>query len=139
YYETIAGGAGATASAPGKSARHVHMTNTAITDPEVLEQRFPVRLHRFAIRRGSGGGGTFRGGDGLIREIGFLTPMTVSSLTERRTPAPRGRGDGEPGTSGKQTRIPPDGREEILPGAVTYHAKAGERVIIETPGGGGWT
>ena len=138
YYETIAGGAGAGPGFAGKSGRHVHMTNTAITDPEILEHRFPVRLHRFAIRKGSGGHGETNGGDGVIREVEFLEPMTVSLLTERRATAPEGMHGGGNGIPGKQTRIHIDGTHEILPGAVTYDAAAGERLIIETPGGGGW-
>lgn len=138
YYETIAGGAGAGPGFDGRSARHVHMTNTAITDPEVLEQRFPVRLHRFQIRRGSGGKGGHHGGDGVIRELEFLAPVTVSFLTERRTTAPAGMGGGENGLPGRQSRIHPDGTTEVLPPAITYQAAAGERVVIETPGGGGW-
>jgi len=138
YYETIAGGAGAGPSFDGKSSRHVHMTNTAITDPEILEHRFPVRLHRFAKRTGSGGKGKHSGGDGVIREIEFLEPMTVSFLTERRITTPEGMNGGTNGKPGSQTRIKISGESEILPGAITYPAETGERVIIETPGGGGW-
>jgi len=138
YYETIAGGAGAGETFDGQSSRHVHMTNTAITDPEVLEHRFPVRLHRFERRRGSGGTGRHHGGDGVIREIEFLQPMTVSFLTERRHTSPQGMHGGGHGSSGRQTRVTVAGESESLPGAVTYQAEAGEKVIIETPGGGGW-
>jgi 5-oxoprolinase (ATP-hydrolysing) len=138
YYETIAGGAGAGPGFDGKSSRHVHMTNTAITDPEILEHRFPVRLHRFAKRTGSGGTGKYSGGDGVIREIEFLEPMTVSFLTERRLTCPEGMNGGSNGKPGSQTRIKISGESEPLPGAITYSAEAGERVIIETPGGGGW-
>jgi 5-oxoprolinase (ATP-hydrolysing) len=138
YYETIAGGSGAGPGFHGKSGRHVHMTNTAITDPEILEHRFPVRLHRFSLRRNSGGKGQFNGGDGVIREIEFLEPMTVSLLTERRTTAPEGMNGGNSGSSGVQTRVMPEGSRQALPGAVTYHSVANERIIIETPGGGGW-
>lgn len=138
YYETISGGSGAGPHHRGGSGRHVHMTNTAITDPEILEHRFPVRLTRYELRRGSGGNGTHDGGDGVIREIQFLEALTVSFLTERRTTQPSGLDGGFPGLSGSQTRIHADGRHEILPGAVTYEARSGESVIIETPGGGGW-
>jgi 5-oxoprolinase (ATP-hydrolysing) len=138
YYETLAGGSGAGPHHHGSSGRHVHMTNTAITDPELMEHRFPVRLWKYEIRRSSGGAGERRGGDGVVREVEFLRPLTVSFLTERRLSAPRGLHGGNEGSSGSQTRIHPDGREEILPGAVTYHAASGERVRIETPGGGGW-
>jgi 5-oxoprolinase (ATP-hydrolysing) len=138
YYETLAGGAGAGPGHPGASGRHVHMTNTAITDPELLEQRFPVRLWKYEIRRGSGGAGLRAGGDGVIREVGFLKPLVVSFLTERRLAGPRGFEGGGDGRPGRQLRVHPDGRREVLPGAVTYQAAAGERVVIETPGGGGW-
>ena len=138
YYETLAGGSGAGPHHHGSSGRHVHMTNTAITDPELLEHRFPVRLWKYEIRRGSGGAGGHRGGDGMIREVDFLKPLVVSFLTERRAAGPRGLAGGSDGQPGSQTRIHPDGREEVLPGAVTYQAAAGERVVIRTPGGGGW-
>jgi 5-oxoprolinase (ATP-hydrolysing) len=138
YYETIAGGSGAGPHHHGHSGHHVHMTNTAITDPEILEQRFPVRLHRFAIRKNSGGHGKHPGGDGVIREIEFLAPTTVSFLTERRLSSPQGLAGGSPGKPGTQTRILTDGSSTPLPGAITYQADPGERVIIETPGGGGF-
>jgi 5-oxoprolinase (ATP-hydrolysing) len=138
YYETLAGGSGAGPRHHGGSGRHVHMTNTAITDPELLEHRFPVRLWKYEIRRGSGGAGGHRGGDGMIREVEFLKPLVVSFLTERRAAGPRGLAGGSDGQPGSQTRIHPDGREEVLPGSITYQADAGERVIIRTPGGGGW-
>lgn len=138
YYETLAGGSGAGPRHHGSSGRHVHMTNTAITDPELMEHRFPVRLWKYEIRRGSGGEGGHRGGDGMIREVEFLQPLVVSFLTERRAAGPRGLAGGSDGQPGSQTRVRPDGREEILPGAITYQAGAGERVIILTPGGGGW-
>jgi 5-oxoprolinase (ATP-hydrolysing) len=138
YYETLAGGSGAGPRHQGASGRHVHMTNTAITDPELLEHRFPVRLWKYEIRRGSGGEGKCRGGDGVIREMEFLRPLTISFLTERRLSRPRGLHGGADGAAGRQLRVHPDGREEGLPGAVTYAAGAGERVRIETPGGGGW-
>jgi 5-oxoprolinase (ATP-hydrolysing) len=138
YYETIAGGAGAGPGFHGNSGRHVHMTNTAITDPEILEHRFPVRLHQFTIRRESGGKGKHHGGDGVIREIEFLEPMTVSLLTERRTTRPEGMEGGEDGECGEQIRVLPDGTTLPLPGSVTYDATAHERILIHTPGGGGW-
>ncbi len=138
YYETIAGGAGAGPSFPGGSGRHVHMTNTAITDPEILEHRFPVRLHQFSIRNGSGGKGLHHGGDGVTREVEFLEPMTVSLLTERRSTHPEGMEGGADGERGGQIRILPDGTTLPLPGAVTYEASAHERILIHTPGGGGW-
>ncbi|MEK7953654.1 hydantoinase B/oxoprolinase family protein [Luteolibacter soli] len=138
YYETLAGGSGAGPHHDGSSGRHVHMTNTAITDPEVMEHRFPIRLWKYEIRRNSGGAGRHRGGDGVIRELEFLKPLVISFLTERRLAGPRGLNSGGEGLPGKQVRVHPDGGWEVLPGAVTYRAEAGERVIIETPGGGGW-
>jgi len=138
YYETLAGGSGAGPHHKGSSGRHVHMTNTAITDPELLEHRFPVRLWKYEIRRGSGGKGFHPGGDGVVREVEFLKPLVVSFLTERRKEGPQGMDGGGSGARGSQARIHPDGSEEMLPGAVTYHAETGERVRIETPSGGGW-
>jgi len=109
------------------------MTNTAITDPEILEQRYPVRLHRFAIRKGSGGDGKWRGGDGIIREIEFLKPLQVSLLTQHRVEAPYGVEGGECGTRGRQTL-----NGEELPGITAFDTQPGDRLVIETPGGGGW-
>ncbi len=133
YYETIAGGAGATANAPGASAVHTHMTNTRITDPEVLEARFPVRLLEFSLRPGSGGAGAHKGGDGVVRELELLEPMRISILSERRSRAPFGLAGGGPGAVGRNLR---NGQE--LAGKVTLEGVAGDRVRLETPGGGGW-
>ncbi len=133
YYETIAGGAGALPDAGGASGVHTHMTNSRITDPEVLEARFPVRLRTFAIRRGSGGEGRHRGGDGLVREIELLAPLEVSVLSERRATRPFGLEGGEAGAAGRNLL---DGRE--LPGRASAHAPAGAVLRIETPGGGGY-
>jgi 5-oxoprolinase (ATP-hydrolysing) len=150
YYETLAGGAGAVAprgtpndpgyrpGANGASAVHTHMTNTRITDPEVLETRYPVRLERFAIRKGSGGDGRWTGGDGLIREYRFLRPVDISLLTQRRDRAPFGMDGGEAGTKGKNVRVTAAGQRIELPGATSYAAEAGEGLVLETPGGGGW-
>ena len=137
YYETIAGGTGASPDHPGCDAIHSHMTNTAITDPEILESRYPVKLRRFEIRRGSGGQGEQRGGDGVIREIEFLRPLTVSLLTQHRLQAPFGLNGAAPGACGRQTLVKPDGsRTELAPSAKIL-AGPGDRLIIETPGGGG--
>jgi 5-oxoprolinase (ATP-hydrolysing) len=138
YYETLAGGAGAGPGFFGASAVHTHMTNTRITDPEVLENRFPVRLERFEIRRGSGGRGQWNGGDGLIRQYRFLKPVEVSLLTQRRVLAPFGLEGGEPGAKGKNFRVTAAGKRVELPGAISYIAGEGEKLFIETPGGGGY-
>lgn len=132
YYETIAGGAGATPFAAGASAVHTHMTNTRITDPEVLEARFAVRLWKFAIRRGSGGAGARPGGDGVVREIEALEPMRVSILSERRTRAPFGLAGGAPGATGENTC---DGTS--IPAKTSLDIAAGQRIALATPGGGG--
>ncbi len=137
YYETIAGGSGAGEGYDGAHALHTHMTNTAITDPEIIEQRYPVRLRQFAIRRDSGGAGEWRGGDGVIREFEFIKPLTVSLLTQHRVEAPFGLHGGSPGQTGQQTLLR-DGQSTKLAGCTTFEAQAGDRVILETPGGGGW-
>lgn len=139
YYETICGGAGATAEAPGADAVHTHMTNTRITDPEILESRYPIRLWRFAIRRGSGGTGRHRGGDGVIRELEMLRPLTVSLLTGRRGEhRPYGVAGGEPGAAGQNSWTPEGESERVLPATVQLDLQSGDRLKIETPGGGGW-
>ncbi|GAB3751957.1 hydantoinase B/oxoprolinase family protein [Spirosoma pomorum] len=137
YYETIGGGAGATIGAAGRSAVHQHMTNTKLTDPEELERRYPVRLHQFAVRTGSGGDGQWRGGDGIIRDVEFLTPVQATLLSQHRVTSPYGMNDAESGQPGVQTLITVDGREEALPGIFTRAMQTGERIRIETPGGGG--
>jgi 5-oxoprolinase (ATP-hydrolysing) len=133
FYETIAGGAGATRHAPGASAVHTHMTNTRITDPEVLEARFPVRVRAHAIRAGSGGAGAHAGGDGVIRELELLEPMQVSILSERRERAPFGLAGGANGAPGVNAI---DGHS--IGGRASVATPAGAIVRIETPGGGGW-
>jgi 5-oxoprolinase (ATP-hydrolysing) len=133
YYETIGGGSGAGATFDGASGVQVHMTNTRITDVEVLESRYPVHVVTFALRRGSGGGGHRQGGDGLIRELCFLEPVHVSLVTERRTTAPFGLMGGSPGVSGLNSL---NGR--VLPGRVQLDAAKGDRLRLETPGGGGF-
>jgi 5-oxoprolinase (ATP-hydrolysing) len=132
FYETIGGGAGAGPGWHGRSGCHVHMTNTAITDIEVLEERFPVRVREFGIRRGSGGQGQWKGGDGLVREIEFLEETTVSLLTQRRQLIPRP--NGVPG----RNLLLRDGQWRELKGIEKLVVKAGDRVRIETPGGGAW-
>jgi 5-oxoprolinase (ATP-hydrolysing) len=114
------------------------MTNTRITDPEILERRFPVMLREFSIRQGTGGDGKFRGGDGLVREVEFLEPLNAAILSERRVYAPYGLDGGEPGTCGRNLFLRNDGTTLSLGGKNEIHAEAGERFRIETPGGGGY-
>lgn len=137
YYETICGGAGASARAAGASAVQTHMTNSRLTDPEILERRFPVRLERFAIRRGSGGDGEHRGGDGVVRRVRFLEPMSVALLSTRRQHAPQGLAGGGPGATGEQRLLAADGGVTPLPGCFSVSVQAGDAIEIETPGGGG--
>jgi 5-oxoprolinase (ATP-hydrolysing) len=139
YYETICGGSGATADGPGASAVQVHMTNTRLTDPETLERRFPVRVRSFSIRRGSGGAGRNRGGDGTLRELEFLRPLTVSLISERRGPhPPYGTAGGEPGALGRNRLIRADGTTLDLPGIIQLAVEPGDVLVVETPGGGGF-
>lgn len=138
YYETIGGGAGAGPGWNGRSGIHTHMTNTRITDPEILESRYPVLLREFAYRSGSGGRGRYRGGDGLIREIEFLSPMNVAILSERRVYPPYGLDGGEDGQAGKNLWIANSGSVEDLGGKNQKTAKIGDAIRILTPGGGGY-
>ncbi len=147
YYETLCGGSGAgvlssTRGEPqgfdGTDAVHTHMTNTRLTDPEVLEWRFPVRLESFAIRRGSGGKGRWRGGDGVVRRVRFLEPMTGAILSGHRRVPPYGMAGGEPGKVGRNYVLRKDGRVVELAGADKAELDAGDVFVIETPGGGGY-
>ena len=138
YYETICGGTGAGPGFHGASAVQTHMTNTRMTDPEVLELRYPVRLEKFAIRRSSGGEGKWRGGDGSIRRIRFLEPMTAVIVASRRNVAPFGLAGGEDGAAGRQWVERADGTHEILTGTDSAELVAGDVFVIETPGGGGY-
>lgn len=139
YYETICGGSGATPDRDGADAVHVHMTNTRLTDPEVLEQRYPVRVREFSIRRGSGGKGRHRGGDGVIRKIEFLRKLKVSILSQRRGDyAPYGKAGGEPGARGDNLLVRAGGARQQLGGQVEFEAQPGDVLVIKTPGGGGF-
>jgi 5-oxoprolinase (ATP-hydrolysing) len=138
YYETVCGGAGAGPGFDGADAVHTHMTNTRITDPEILETRYPVRLERFAVRRGSGGAGAHRGGDGAVREIRFLAPMTLSILSQHRDEGPPGAAGGAPGAPGRQVLRRAGGAEETLGAIDTATVGPGDVLVLETPGGGGW-
>ncbi len=138
YYETICGGTGAGPDHPGASAVHSHMTNSRLTAVEVLEARFPVRVERFEIRRGSGGEGRFSGGNGVRREIRFLEPMTAAIISSRRTTAPFGLQGGSDGAPGRNALIRADGTREALAGTAVVSVDAGDTFVIETPGGGGY-
>lgn len=140
YYETICGGSGATPTAAGADAVHTHMTNTRLTDPEVIERRYPVRIHEFSIRRGSGGAGRHRGGDGIIRKIEFLKPLRVSILSERRgLYAPFGLAGGSDGALGHNS-LQRHGESQTadLGGKVSIEVNIGDLLTIQTPGGGGY-
>ncbi len=138
YYETIAGGAGAGPGFDGASAVQTHMTNSRLTDPEILESRLPVLLESFTIRAGSGGAGASRGGDGVVRRIRFLEPMRASILANRRKVPPRGLRGGEDAQPGTNRVIRTGGGEESLPATAGADMAAGDVFLIETPGGGGY-
>jgi len=140
YYETIAGGMGARPTADGLSAIHTHMTNSLNTPIEALESAYPVRLRSYSIRPGSGGNGRFRGGDGIVREIEFLTDVRGSILSDRRRFPPYGLAGGKPGKRGRNQLILPAGSRRIqnLPSKAVFSAPEGSILRIETPGGGGW-
>ncbi|RQM23124.1 hypothetical protein B5M09_005532 [Aphanomyces astaci] len=138
YYETIAGGAGAGPHWHGRSGVHTHMTNTRITDPEILEKRYPVLLNAFGLRQGSGGVGKFAGGEGVHRELKFLVPMTVSILSERRAFQPYGLYGGGPGARGHNLLTYTDGRTINLGGKNTVEVLAGDILTILSPGGGAY-
>jgi 5-oxoprolinase (ATP-hydrolysing) len=137
-YETICGGTGAGPDHDGTSAVHSHMTNTRMTDPEVLESRFPVRNEEFSIRGGSGGSGRHRGGDGVVRKLRFLEPMTATMLTSHRVVPPFGLNGGRPGECGRNRVERADGSVEQLRGNDEATLQSGDAIIIETPGGGGF-
>ncbi len=138
YYETIGGGAGAGNGWHGRSAVHQHMTNTKITDPEELELRYPVRLWQFSVRQGAGGDGQWRGGDGIIREIEFLENLDITILSQHRVEAPYGLNGGENGARGEQVLQRKNGEVEKMNGVDSKSVKPGDRIIIKTPGGGGF-
>jgi 5-oxoprolinase (ATP-hydrolysing) len=139
YYETVCGGVGAGPGFDGWGPVQTHMTNTRMTDPEVLELRYPVRLEEFSIRRGSGGAGRWRGGDGSRRKIRFLRPMQAVIVASRRNVAPHGLQGGADGAAGRQWVERADGRIEVIAGNTgSAELAAGDAFVLETPGGGGW-
>ncbi|HKK23582.1 MAG TPA: hydantoinase B/oxoprolinase family protein, partial [Pseudohaliea sp.] len=138
HYETLCGGTGAGRGFPGASAVHSHMTNSRLTDPEVLEWRFPVRLESFAVRAGSGGAGRWPGGDGAVRRLRFLEPMTAAVLANHRRSGPPGLAGGGAGAPGEQWVERADGRRERLAGSARCQVAPGDTLVVETPGGGGY-
>ncbi|HSO74308.1 MAG TPA: hydantoinase B/oxoprolinase family protein, partial [Blastocatellia bacterium] len=136
YYETVAGGMGARPGLNGIDAIHTHMTNSLNTPAEAMEYAYPMRVRRYSIRRESGGRGQFRGGNGVVREIELLTDARVTILSDHRKTRPYGLKGGEPGKAGRTTLVT-DGGDRILAGKDSVDAKAGDRIRIETPGGGG--
>jgi N-methylhydantoinase B len=137
YYETVAGGMGARPGLDGIDGIHTHMTNSLNTPAEAMEYAYPMRVRRYTIRRESGGGGQFRGGDGIVREVELLTDARVTILSDRRKTRPYGLSGGEPGAPGRTVLITRNG-ERVLAGKDSVHAYAGDCIRIETPGGGGW-
>jgi 5-oxoprolinase (ATP-hydrolysing) len=138
YYETVCGGAGAGPGWNGAGPVHTNMTNTRITDPEVVEHRYPVRVERFGVRAGSGGGGQWRGGDGAVRETVFLAPMSLSILAQHRAEGPYGVDGGQPGAPGRQHVLRASGETVELGSVDGCEVAPGDRLVLETPGGGGW-
>jgi len=138
YYETICGGSGAGPDFDGTDAVQTHMTNSRLTDPEVLETRYPVLVEAFSIRRGSGGAGQHRGGDGVVRRIGFREPMTATLLSNRRRVPPFGLAGGEAGALGLARVERSDGSVQAMAATDLVEVAAGDTIVIETPGGGGW-
>jgi N-methylhydantoinase B len=138
YYETIAGGMGARPTQPGVSGVHTHMTNSLNTPAEALEYAYPLRVRRYSLRPGSGGGGKHRGGDGIIREIEVLTDCEVTLLADRRTRPPWGLAGGKAGAAGRASVTRRDGSVEEMPGKFSTRLQTGDRIRIESPGGGGW-
>jgi 5-oxoprolinase (ATP-hydrolysing) len=138
YYETICGGSGAGATFDGTDAVHTHMTNSRMTDPEVLEARFPVIVREFAVRRNSGGGGRFSGGDGVVRRIEFRRSMQAAILSNNRRVPPFGMNGGDPGAPGRNYIIRNSGKREELAGVAETVVEPGDVLVIETPGGGGF-
>ncbi len=138
YYETIAGGMGARPDRDGVSGVHTHMTNSLNTPAEALEYAYPLRVTQYSLRRNSGGAGKFRGGDGIVREVELLANSQVTLLADRRSRGPYGLNGGVDGAAGKTEIVHSDGTREVLPGKTSVRMKKGERIRIESPGGGGW-
>jgi N-methylhydantoinase B/oxoprolinase/acetone carboxylase alpha subunit len=137
YYETIGGGMGASPERDGLSGVHTHMTNTRNTPVEALEHYLPIRVERYSLRTGSGGRGKFRGGDGIGREFQFLAPAQVNILSERRKFSPYGLAGGKAGKRGKNILVR-GGKKILLGGKASFRVNKGDRIVVETPGGGGY-
>ncbi len=138
YYETIAGGMGARPNKPGVSGIHTHMTNSLNTPAEALEYSYPLRVRQYSLRRGSGGDGKHGGGDGIVREIEVLTDSEVTLLADRRLRGPWGLNGGAAGSPGNSSVLRRNGSVETLSGKTNVRLQKGERIRIESPGGGGW-
>jgi 5-oxoprolinase (ATP-hydrolysing) len=138
YYETVCGGAGAGPGFAGCSGVHTHMTNSRLTDPEVLESRYPVRVDECSLRRGSGGAGAHRGGDGVVRRLTFLEPLTAAIVSSGRRVPPYGLAGGLPGAAGHNFVVRAGAKVEELPGVAQAEMEPGDTLVIETPGGGGY-
>jgi N-methylhydantoinase B len=138
YYETIAGGMGARPSRDGVSGVHTHMTNSLNTPAEALEYAYPLRVRRYSFRKESGGQGNHRGGDGIVREIEVLTDCEVTLLADRRGRGPWGLAGGADGAAGQAEIVRCNGSVESMPGKFSTRLSKGERIRVETPGGGGW-
>lgn len=138
YYETIAGGMGARPDRDGVGGVHTHMTNSLNTPAEALEYAYPLRVTRYSLRKGSGGRGKFHGGDGIVREVELLSDAEVTLLADRRSRGPYGLNGGGDGAAGSTRICRVDGAQEVLPGKASVRLKKGDRVRVESPGGGGW-
>jgi N-methylhydantoinase B len=137
YYETIAGGMGASSRSDGLSARHTHMTNSWNTPVEAFEHQYPLRIESYRVRKGSGGSGRQRGGDGIVREFRFLAPAEVTLIADRRERGPWGLAGGAPGKPGRDQLVR-GGKTRNIPAKTRFEAQPGDLLHIETPGGGGW-
>jgi N-methylhydantoinase B len=138
YYETIAGGMGASSQGPGRSATHTHMTNSWNTPVEAFEHEYPVRVTAYKIRGGSGGAGKYAGGDGIIRELQFLEDVDLTILSDRRTRGPYGLAGGKDGATGRNQVIPAAGAPTEIPAKVRLTLHKNDTLRIESPGAGGW-
>jgi len=138
YYETIAGGMGARPDRDGVNGVHTHMTNSLNTPAEALEFAYPLRVTRYSLRKDSGGQGRFHGGEGIVREVELLSDAEVTLLADRRKQGPRGLQGGADGAAGRTEVVHLDGSREVLPGKTSVRLKKGDRVRVESPGGGGW-